>query len=586
LIKLNYDGSVNIHYAKVKLDAFSFSNFNIGFAGDTAIFNNSTTTGSKYGLSSCNSGGQYISSFKPEVSRYGDITVGNSFNDKLLIAGDFMKVNDVETFGIAMLDKNGTADKNFVLANNLGSVKQVQIVNDSTVFISTYSSFLKLNARGIIVKDFDFKKYTKLYEILKFKVLKDGRIMAADANGIYRLNSDGMTDPAFNTGTGINTSSTGLDFDMQDDKIIWGSDFTSFNGTNVKKLIRLNTDGSLDTIFKVGAGPDGQIFITKVLDSGDVIAGGWFYKFGVFDTPHQIVKLSKDGIIDTTFVKNQNSSSANWLMSPYNTKIEQIGTVIYVKNKNSITSVNLNGTVNNDFKIPVIVGNVNDIFSGNGIPSGGKSSSGAKSNNSLFALGTFKRSENSDPSFILKLNLDSKPAAQALSVSSTSINLSGSDNSTSTFDITSNINWDVTSNQSWLTVNYEWGSNNATIVLTATANTSGKQRTAILTISGLGVQARTVTVIQAVMTSSISEIPDLDIKIWPVPVNDRLYISVSGSDKLKYLEIFSSGGLRIFSAKNLPENSEIDMSNYPSGVYYLRVFTHNQRSLTRKIIKQ
>jgi uncharacterized delta-60 repeat protein len=589
LLKLNYDGSVNQDFNKVKLDFFSFVDFNLGFTGNTSIFNNSTTTGNKYGLSACDSTGQYINSFSPSISRFGDVTVGNYFNDKLLIAGDFMKVNDVETFGLAMLDKNGLVDKNFILNKNLGSVKQVQIYNDSIVFVSTYDSFLKINSKGTILQNFDFKKYTKLSEIIRFKVLKDRKILAVDANGISRLNPDGTSDLSFDTGTGVNISCTGVDFDLQKDKIIWGSEFTVFNGINVHKLVRLNNDGSLDPTFKIGSDPNGQIFLTKVLASGDMIIGGWFYKFSGVETPLNLIKLSKNGMIDSTFLNNLNSSSLYWFLSPSTTKIEQIDSAIIIKNKNSIICLNQNGTVNSDFKIPVIISNVNDILTDLGNlnkTDGRKSASESKDVNYLFALGFFKTSANSDPSFIIKLNINPKNTLPSLSVSSASLQLKAGENSSSTFSISSNINWNVSSNQNWLTVSKVSGSNNETITVTATANSTIYERTATLTISGPGVPTTTVTVEQMSILTDIPDIIGSHIKLWPVPVKDILHISVSEPDKPMKLEIFFSDGLKHFSSLLNPATSEINMTKFTPGLYFIKLTTADKKIIIRKIIKQ
>ncbi|MDR1680192.1 MAG: hypothetical protein LBS12_00185 [Prevotellaceae bacterium] len=68
---------------------------------------------------------------------------------------------------------------------------------------------------------------------------------------------------------------------------------------------------------------------------------------------------------------------------------------------------------------------------------------------------------------------------------------------TKTFTVTSNTGWTVTSSDpSWCTASPASGSNDATINVTATANT-GAQRSATITISGTGVSNQTVAVTQA-----------------------------------------------------------------------------------------
>ena len=72
-----------------------------------------------------------------------------------------------------------------------------------------------------------------------------------------------------------------------------------------------------------------------------------------------------------------------------------------------------------------------------------------------------------------------------------------------TFTITSNTNWTVSSNASWLTVSPSSGSNNNTIYVTAAANTATTQRTATITVAGGGI-TRTISVAQAGRSASTS----------------------------------------------------------------------------------
>jgi PKD repeat protein len=87
-------------------------------------------------------------------------------------------------------------------------------------------------------------------------------------------------------------------------------------------------------------------------------------------------------------------------------------------------------------------------------------------------------------------------AISVLNVSSNSLKIGASASSTQTFDITSNVNWSTSCNQSWLTINTSNGTGNSPITLTATANPSTSTRTATITVSGTGVITKTITVIQ------------------------------------------------------------------------------------------
>jgi hypothetical protein len=87
-------------------------------------------------------------------------------------------------------------------------------------------------------------------------------------------------------------------------------------------------------------------------------------------------------------------------------------------------------------------------------------------------------------------------ATPVLAVSTNTLTIAAQANSTKTFDITSNTNWTVASDQSWLTVNSGTGTGNSTITLTASANTATATRTATVTVSGTGTTAQTITVTQ------------------------------------------------------------------------------------------
>ena len=79
-----------------------------------------------------------------------------------------------------------------------------------------------------------------------------------------------------------------------------------------------------------------------------------------------------------------------------------------------------------------------------------------------------------------------KPATgYSLYVDTTPISFNASGESRSLY-IKSNVDWDASSDASWLTVSPVSGSNDGTLILTTTANTDSNQRTATVTISGTG----------------------------------------------------------------------------------------------------
>ena len=97
-----------------------------------------------------------------------------------------------------------------------------------------------------------------------------------------------------------------------------------------------------------------------------------------------------------------------------------------------------------------------------------------------------------------------QPAANAtLSVSSTSLNIAAAANSSTTFNITSNVTWSVSKDQSWLSVSPTSGSNNGTVTLTAQANPNAATRSATVSVSGAG-NPTTIAVTQAAASPTLS----------------------------------------------------------------------------------
>lgn len=103
------------------------------------------------------------------------------------------------------------------------------------------------------------------------------------------------------------------------------------------------------------------------------------------------------------------------------------------------------------------------------------------------------------------INVTQSGAAAYLMLSTDNLSVEHSGGSTGTFNITSNTSWTVTSNQVWLSVSAASGSDNSSIIVTATANPSTSQRTATITVSGTGVSGQTVSVTQTgIPTYSVS----------------------------------------------------------------------------------
>jgi uncharacterized delta-60 repeat protein len=151
-----------------------------------------------------------------------------------------------------------------------------------------------LNPNGSV--DSSFQIITGGLGVFDIKIQSDNKILVAGAfdgfsNGatyitrknLFRLNADGTPDNSF--GPPVNTVFFGPAYlttvaQQTDGKVLVGDDFNKCNGIAINKIARLNTNGSLDTSFNVGAAALNNV-VRKIfiLSDNKIMVGGSFTQF-------------------------------------------------------------------------------------------------------------------------------------------------------------------------------------------------------------------------------------------------------------------------------------------------------------------
>ncbi len=141
------------------------------------------------------------------------------------------------------------------------------------------------------------------------KIIIGGNFTSYDGtaiNRIARLNSDGTLDGSFTVGNGASTVGTGPGSVVRtiaiqpDGKIIIGGQFNSFDGITINCIARLNADGTLDESFTVGTGANGEVLSTALQPDGKIIIGGEFNSYNG-TAINRIARLNADGTMDDSF---------------------------------------------------------------------------------------------------------------------------------------------------------------------------------------------------------------------------------------------------------------------------------------------
>ena len=110
-------------------------------------------------------------------------------------------------------------------------------------------------------------------------IQSDGKILVGgtfftyngvSANRVIRLNSDGSVDNTFVTGTGFNNYVLSIVI-QSDGKILVGGGFTAYNGVSANRIIRLNSDGSIDNTFVTGTGFDNYVYSIAIQSDGKIL---------------------------------------------------------------------------------------------------------------------------------------------------------------------------------------------------------------------------------------------------------------------------------------------------------------------------
>ena len=271
------------------------------------------------------------------------ISIHRDVDDKMVLTGYFQTYDGSPSLFIVRLNNDGTRDSSYqITAAGLdgpltGAVTQSDGKVVATGFFQAHNQgvyrhleyITRFNTDGVIdtgysvgclggnscapgteagfnapVFDIAIQSDNKVIVSGQFSLYKNNA-----ANNLARINTDGSFDNTFAIGTGFNGTIYSVAVQPSDDKVIVLGDFTSYNGSPVKEIVRLNTDGSLDTTFSNTISFDGtmgnfngaQATDLFVQADGKIFVGGQFTSFN--GTPREaLLRLNSDGTLDTTFV--------------------------------------------------------------------------------------------------------------------------------------------------------------------------------------------------------------------------------------------------------------------------------------------
>lgn len=120
---------------------------------------------------------------------------------------------------------------------------------------------------------------------------------------LIKLNADLTVDKTFVADPGLNQAFFDGSYIKEDylGRLIVSGTHTSYNGTPGNRLVRINTDGSIDNTFNIGTGFNNFTQAIGFFSNNTIIIGGIFSQYQGAASP-RIAKLLENGDVDPSFI--------------------------------------------------------------------------------------------------------------------------------------------------------------------------------------------------------------------------------------------------------------------------------------------
>ncbi|MBK9175137.1 MAG: hypothetical protein IPM46_02135 [Flavobacteriales bacterium] len=251
----------------------------------------------------------------------------------IVIGGTFSSYDGTGLSRIARLNADGTVDATFTPGTGFnGTVTQVAVQpDDKVIAVGDFTSFngtgrnrvARLNTDGTLDTGFDPGTGAN-FLVTSCALQADGKVLIGgyfnDYNGatvvaVARLNSNGTLDTGYNLGgAGMNNAVSQITL-QSDGKALVGGLFTSYNATGRNRILRLNTDGTLDSGFNPGTGASNDVLAIAVQSNGSVVIGGLFTTLNG-SARNRIARLTSTGALDGTWTNGANDAINALLWMP------------------------------------------------------------------------------------------------------------------------------------------------------------------------------------------------------------------------------------------------------------------------------
>ncbi len=306
-------------------------------------------------------------SFQYNYANVNDIAIQNDL--KVIVGGAFGRFNLQKNRNIARLNLDGSIDPTFLTGRGFidGFVNDIEIQPDQKIicvgsfiqfgnYYQSVNKIIRLLSNGSNDVTFFSGSGIAGGDPYVVKVVPStGNIIVGGGFSTYnttpvgklvKLNPSGSLDITFNTniGSGSNYAITSIAID-NNNKILLGGEFTTFNGNVANGIIRLNLDGTIDNTFQSYSGFNGSVTEIKIQSDGKIVVAGTFdFYQGIYHP--SMVRLNPNGSIDNSFNTLNNYSVSSFAFDQTNVVLSGFDPS---SQSNKVLRLNSFGNVDNAF---------------------------------------------------------------------------------------------------------------------------------------------------------------------------------------------------------------------------------------------
>jgi uncharacterized delta-60 repeat protein len=244
---------------------------------------------------------------------------------KIIVVGLFTTYSGSSSSGIVRINTNGTRDTTF----NVGAGLATTVVGQH--------STIQPDGKIVVVGNFT------LYS-------------GSTSNRIVRINTNGTRDTTFNIGGGFASQPEAVIL-QSDGKVITTGNFTTYSGSAINRILRLNINGTRDTTFNVGSGLASPGYSLALQPDGKIICANLSQTYSG-STNRYIIRINTDGTLDNTFNANANATLSSVSAVPNGLAIANDGKIYWGNSftvfsgsftPNRIARFNTNGSIDETF---------------------------------------------------------------------------------------------------------------------------------------------------------------------------------------------------------------------------------------------